>query len=173
MSQKIEDFIPACENALQFYGGVPGAIVCDNLRSGVKRASRYEPTINETFADFAEHYNTAVLPARVYKPTDKAPVEIAVRISYTRIYSKVRDQKFNSLEALNKSIRLALDELSCFKSLNEVLYDTENNIPAQWCAYLHVLVSELLWEAVSVYIYIEWVIPIRCNKMHNPAIFFH
>lgn len=110
MSQKIEDFIPACENALQFYGGVPGAIVCDNLRSGVKRASRYEPTINETFADFAEHYNTAVLPARVYKPTDKAPVEIAVRISYTRIYSKVRNQKFNSLEALNKSICLALDE---------------------------------------------------------------
>src|SRR6185312_3507486 len=109
MSQKKEDFIPACENALQFYGGVPGAIVCDNLRSAVKRTSRYETSINETFADFAEHYNTAIVPARKYQPTDKAPVEIAVRISYTRIYAKIRDQKFYTLEALNHAIWAALD----------------------------------------------------------------
>jgi len=110
MSQKKEDFIPACENALQFYGGVPGAIVCDNLRAAVKKTSRYEPSINETFFDFGEHYNTAILPARVYKPTDKAPVEIAVRIAYTRIYTKLTDQKFYSLEALNTAILSALDE---------------------------------------------------------------
>lgn len=110
MSQQKEDFIPACENALQFFGGVPGAIVCDNLRSAVKRTSRYEPSINETFADFAEHYNTAIVPARKYKPTDKAPVEIAVRISYTRIYAKIRDEKFYSLVALNRAIWTALEE---------------------------------------------------------------
>ncbi len=110
MTQKKEDFIPACENALQFYGGAPGAIVCDNLRSAVKKSSRYEPSINETFADFAEHYNTAILPARVYRPTDKAPVEIAVKIMYTRIYAKLRDLKFYSLEDLNKAIWLALEE---------------------------------------------------------------
>ena len=110
MSQQKEDFIPACENALQFYGGVPGAIVCDNLRAAVKKTSRYEPSINETFFDFGEHYNTAILPARVYKPTDKAPVEIAVRIAYTRIYTKLLDHKFYSLEVLNKAILLALEE---------------------------------------------------------------
>ncbi len=110
MSQRKEDFIPACENALHFYDGVPGAIVCDNLRSAVKKSSRYEPSINETFADFAEHYNTVILPARAYRPTDKAPVEIAVRIIYTRIYAKLRDEKFYTLEELNKSIWLALEE---------------------------------------------------------------
>lgn len=110
ISQRKEDFIPACENALQFYGGVPGAIVCDNLRSAVKRTSRYEPSINETFADFAEHYNTAILPARVRQPTDKAPVEIAVRIIYTRIYAKLRDQKFHTIQELNKAIWAALEE---------------------------------------------------------------
>ncbi|HTB05801.1 MAG TPA: IS21 family transposase [Bacteroidia bacterium] len=110
MTQQKEDFIPACENALQFYGGVPGAIVCDNLRSAVKKPSRYEPSINETFSDFAEHYNTAILPARVYRPTDKAPVEIAVRIIYTRIYAKLRDRTFYSLEELNRAIWLALEE---------------------------------------------------------------
>ncbi len=110
MTQKKEDFIPACENALHFYGGVPGAIVCDNLRAAVKRTSRYEPSINETFFDFGEHYNTAILPARVRKPTDKAPVEIAIRIIYSRIYAKIRDQTFYSLEDLNKAIWMALEE---------------------------------------------------------------
>lgn len=109
-TQRKEDFISACENALQFYGGVPGAIVCDNLRAAVKRTSRYEPSINETFADFGEYYNTAILPARPYKPTDKAPVEIAIRIIYGRIYAKLKDMKFFSLEELNKTIRGALEE---------------------------------------------------------------
>ena len=119
MTQKKEDFIPACENALHFYGGVPGAIVCDNLRAAVKRTSRYEPSINETFFDFGEHYNIAILPARVRKPTDKAPVEIAIRIIYTRIYAKLRDQKFYSLEELNKAIWAALEEHN-----NQILTNT-------------------------------------------------
>ncbi len=84
VSQQKEDFIPACENALQYYGGVPAAIVPDNLRSAVSKSDRYEPTINETFADFAEHYNTTILPARAYKPKDKALVESAIKIIYTR-----------------------------------------------------------------------------------------
>lgn len=110
MTQKKEDFIPACENALHFFGGVPGAIVCDNLRAAVKKVSRYEPSINETFFDFGEHYNTAILPARVRRPTDKAPVEIAIRIIYSRIYAKLRDQTYNSLKELNKAIWDALEE---------------------------------------------------------------
>lgn len=110
MTQQKEDFIPACENALHYFGGAPAAIVPDNLRSAVTKSDKYEPKINETFADFAEHYNTTILPTRAYKPTDKALVEIAINIIYTRIYAKLRDMKFYSLDELNNAILIALEE---------------------------------------------------------------
>lgn len=110
MSQQKEDFISACENALHFYGGVPAAIVPDNLKSAVNKSSKYEPSINETFADFAEHYATAVLPARAYRPRDKALVENAVRILYTRVYVKVRHRHYSSLAELNAAIQSALEQ---------------------------------------------------------------
>ena len=110
MSQKKEDFIPACENALHFIEGVPAAIVPDNLRSAVTKSDKYEPTINETFADFAEHYNTTILPARAYRPTDKAVVENTIKIVYTRIYARLRDNLFYSLEELNSAIAFTLEE---------------------------------------------------------------
>ena len=110
MTQRKEDFISACENALHFLGGVPAAIVPDNLRSAVTKSDKYEPTINETFADFAEHYNTTVLPARAYRPTDKAVVENTIKIIYSRVYAKLRDQVFYSLEELNSAIAAALEE---------------------------------------------------------------
>lgn len=109
MSQKKEDFIGACQSALHFYGGVPQAIVPDNLKSAVTKSSKYEPTLNESFADFAEHYGTIILPARAYKPRDKALVENAVRIVYTRIYAKLRNNNFFSLEEINSAILLALE----------------------------------------------------------------
>jgi transposase len=109
-SQQKEDFIPACEDALHYFGGVPAAIVPDNLKSAVTKSNKYEPTINQTFADFAEHYNTTILPARARRPQDKALVEGAVRIIYTRIYSKIRDMNFSSLDELNKAILIALEE---------------------------------------------------------------
>ena len=52
MSQKKEDFVESVENALHFFGGVPDAIVPDNLKSAVTKSNRYEPTLNETFLDF-------------------------------------------------------------------------------------------------------------------------
>ena len=110
LTQRKADFITACENALHFVGGVPAAIVPDNLRSAVTKCDKYEPTINETFADFAEHYNTTILPARAHQPTDKAVVENTVKIIYTRIYARLRDEVFYSLESLNNAILLALEE---------------------------------------------------------------
>jgi transposase len=70
MSQHKDDFVESVENAMQFFGGVPRAIVPDNLKSAVIKSSRFEPTINETLADLAEHYETTILPARSYKPRD-------------------------------------------------------------------------------------------------------
>jgi transposase len=110
MTQQKEDFIFACENALHYCGGVPAAIVPDNLKSAVSKSSKYEPTLNETFADFAEHYGTTILPARAYRPRDKALVENAVRIIYTRIYVKVKRQQYFTLQDLNLAILTALEE---------------------------------------------------------------
>ena len=108
MTQQKEDFIAACENALHFYQGVPAAIVPDNLKSAVTKSSKYEPTLNETFADFAEHYGTTILPTRSYRPRDKALVENAVRIMYSRIYVKIRRRQYHSIAALNAAIQEAL-----------------------------------------------------------------
>jgi transposase len=105
LSQCKEDFINSCEHALQYYGGVPRAIVPDNLKSAVTKSNRYEPTLNQTFEDFALHYSTAILPARAYKPKDKSLVEGAVKIAYRRIYSVLDNQVFNTLEALNVAIK--------------------------------------------------------------------
>lgn len=110
LTQKKEDFIQCCENALHYFGGVPAAIVPDNLKSAVTKSSKYEPVINESFASFAEHYSTAVIPARSYRPKDKSLVEGIVKISYTRIYAEVSKHIYHSLEALNKAIQMELEK---------------------------------------------------------------
>lgn len=104
-NQSTEELILACENALHFFGGAPAAIVPDNLKAAVIKSSRYEPQINENFALFAEHYGMTVLPARAYKPKDKALVEGAVKIAYNRIYTNLPKEHFCSLEELNITIR--------------------------------------------------------------------
>lgn len=108
-SQKREDLIRCCENALQYFGGVPRAIVPDNLKSAVIKSSKYEPIINESFAAFAEHYGLAVIPARAYRPKDKSLVEGAVKISYSRIYAALDQHVFHSLDALNEAIAQQLE----------------------------------------------------------------
>jgi len=104
LSQKKENFIASVENAFHFFNGVPQAVVPDNLRSAVTKSNRYEPILNETFLDFAEHYGTTVLPARAYKPRDKSLAEGAVKILYQRIYPALRKNIFHSLKELNEAI---------------------------------------------------------------------
>jgi hypothetical protein len=103
-SQQKEDFIMGCEQALHFYGGVPLAIVPDNLRSAVTKASKYESKLNDNFAAFAEHYHTFGFPTRTYKPKDKALVEGAVKIIYTTIFATIDQQVYHSIEELNRAI---------------------------------------------------------------------
>ena len=108
-SQKQEELINSTENALRFYGGVPKAIVSDNLKSAVTRSHKYEAKINRSFKDFARHYNCVINPARSYSPQDKALVENAVHLAYQRIYYPLREMTFFSLEDLNKEIKLLLE----------------------------------------------------------------
>ena len=107
-SQRKEDLIRACENALHFYGGSPNAVVPDNLKSAVTRSDRNEPVINDEFAAFAEHYGCAVYPARVRHPKDKALVENAVKLMYRSVYTDIEGLMFHNLESLNDAIRKSL-----------------------------------------------------------------
>lgn len=111
-SQKREDLISACENALHYYGGAPMAIVPDNLKAAVTRSDRNEPVINEEFSAFAEHYGCAVFPARVRRPKDKALVENAVKLMYRSVYVAVEGMVFHDLDSLNQAIREALDRFN-------------------------------------------------------------
>ena len=106
--QSLESFIGSVENTLQYLGGVPRAIVPDNLKSAVTKSDKYEPGINERFADFSAHYNTTILPARARKPKDKALVEGSVKIVYHRIYAALRNCVFHSLKELNHAIKQLL-----------------------------------------------------------------
>jgi transposase len=109
-SQAEEDWIRSNERALWYIGGVTEALVPDNLRAGVSHADRYEPGITPAFDDFARHYGTVILPARVRKARDKALVENAVRLVYQRIYAPLRDRTFATLEELNEAIGEQLEK---------------------------------------------------------------
>jgi transposase len=71
-SQKLPDWIAAHVRAFAYFGGVPRQTVSDNLKAGITKACFHEPTVNQTYADMARHYGTAIVPARPYKPRDKA-----------------------------------------------------------------------------------------------------
>jgi transposase len=111
-TQSLPDWLGAHVRALEFFGGAPSAIVPDNLKSAVDRAHRYEPDLNRAYAEFAEHYGLAILPARVRKPRDKAKVEGAVLIVERRILARLRDRQFFSLTELNMAIDELLEELN-------------------------------------------------------------
>ena len=99
-------------SALEFLGGVPSMVVCDNTRTAVTKADRYEPVLHPLFADMAEHYDTVVLPARALKPRDKAKVESAVLIAERWILAALRNRTFFSLEEANDAIRELLTSLN-------------------------------------------------------------
>lgn len=109
ISQNRADLIGCISHALSFYGGVPKAIVSDNLKSAVTRAHKYEPDINRSLKDMARHYNCVINPTRSYSPQDKALVENAVQLAYQRIYYPMRYMTFFSLGELNHEIRKHLD----------------------------------------------------------------
>ena len=107
-SQRREDFIGSINNCFQFLGGSTKAIVPDNLKSAVSKASRYEPILNKTLKDLALHYGCVINPTRSYSPQDKAMVEGAVRLVYQRIFFPMRNMTFFSLDELNGQLEKEL-----------------------------------------------------------------
>lgn len=91
-------------NAYRYFGGVTMMIQCDNLKTGVEKHSKYEVILNRAYQELAEHYGTAIVPARVRAPKDKAAVEGTVGIISTYILAAIRNRQFFSLSDLNEAI---------------------------------------------------------------------
>ena len=111
-TQTLRDWLNSHTRMLQFFGGVPKLIVPDNLKSGIKNPCRYDPENNPAYQQWADHYRTAVLPARPGKPQDKAKAESAVQVVQRWILARLRHERFSSLKQLNDAIRKLLIELN-------------------------------------------------------------
>jgi transposase len=112
LSMDLPSWIAANKNALEFFGGSPNLIVPDNLRTGVDKSSRYLPIVNRAYQEFAEYYNTAIVPARVRKPRDKGSVEGNVGHVSTWIIAALRNEKYFSITELNEAVREKLNEVN-------------------------------------------------------------
>jgi transposase len=111
-TQGLPDWISAHIRLFDFIEGVPRLVVPDNLKSGVIKASFYDPEINRTYGRMAEHYGIGIVPARPYRPRDKAKVEAGVRVAQFFILGRMRNRTFFSLAECNKAIREALADLN-------------------------------------------------------------
>jgi transposase len=110
-TQRLEDFCASTVRALEFFGGVPKVAVPDQLRSAVSGPDRYDPEINPTYAELAQHYDLAIVPARPGKPRDKAKVEGAVLVAQRWILACLRNRTFFTLDDLNIAIAELVEKL--------------------------------------------------------------
>jgi transposase len=104
-----ECWIAAHVNMYRFFGGVSKLLVPDNLKTGVDQADWYTPEINKIYHEMAEHYDTAVMPARIRRPQDKPAVEGTVGNISTWIIAALRNQQYFSLAELNRDISEKLE----------------------------------------------------------------
>ena len=111
-SQGLADWIGSHVRAFSYFGGVPRAVVPDNLRAAVSKSCRYEPLINPSYQEMAGHYGTAIIPARVRRPKDKAKAEVGVQIVQRFILAPLRHRRFYSLAEANAAIRERLELLN-------------------------------------------------------------
>jgi transposase len=110
--QDLPNWIGAHVRTFAFLGGVPEIVIPDNLKAGVKHPCRYEPDLNPTYQDLAQHYGIAIIPARVRKPKDKAKVEVGVQVVERWVLARLRNFTFFSLADLNQAIRTLLKEIN-------------------------------------------------------------
>lgn len=110
--QKLPTFTGVQERMFSFFGGVTSYVIPDNLKSGVHKAHLYDPDVNPTYCDFANHMGFAVLPARPYKPRDKGAGESAIGVIQRGFFQEVRNRTFYSIHDLNQALRQYLDRLN-------------------------------------------------------------
>jgi transposase len=110
--QQMAAWLGAHIHAFEYFGGLPKLLVPDNTRTGVSRACRYDPDLNPTYQEMAMHYGVGVVPARPYRPRDKAKVEVGVQVAQRWIVAALRHRTFFRLEDLNQAIRELLERLN-------------------------------------------------------------
>ena len=110
--QALGDWIGSHVRAFEFFGGVSELVIPDNPKTGVKKACWYEPDLNRTYQEMAEHYGTAVIPARPRKPRDKAKVESGVLVVERWILARLRNRTFFHVAELNRAIQSLLPDLN-------------------------------------------------------------
>jgi transposase len=111
-SQTLPDWIGSHVRLFRHIGGVTRLLVPDNLKSGVNKASFYDPEINRSYGRMTEHYAVGVLPARPKKPKDKASVEAGVRFAQGYILGRLRNQTFFSLDEANAAVAVAMTDMN-------------------------------------------------------------
>jgi transposase len=111
-TQSLSDWIGSHTRAFSFFGAVTAIVVSDNLKAGITKACFYEPNVNRTYAEMAAHYGTAIVPARPYRPRDKAKAEAAVLLATRWVIAKLRNRQFFSLTDLNAAIRDCVTQLN-------------------------------------------------------------
>ena len=99
-------------HAYQYFGGVTRLLIPDNLKTGVSKNTRYETILNKSYAEMAEYYETAIVPARVRAPQDKSLAEGTVKFATTWIIAALRNRKFFSVEEVKSAVKEKLDELN-------------------------------------------------------------
>ncbi len=153
-SQSLPDWIGSHVRAFEALGGVPQVLVPDNLKAAVNRPHRYEPELNRTYVDMAQHYGVAIVPARVARPRDKAKVEVGVQVVERWILARLRNQTFFALGELNTAIKdlktglnqrpfkqLPGSRQSLFESLDRPALSPLPNTPYQYAEWKLVRVN--------------------------------
>lgn len=111
-TQTLQDFIGSHVRAFEYFGCVPSLVVPDQLRTAVAHPDRYDPGINATYLEMAQHYGIGIIPARPRKPKDKAKVECGVLVAQRWIIARLRNRTFFNLQELNDAIAELLEELN-------------------------------------------------------------
>jgi transposase len=112
LTQQSANFIASHSRAVEYFGGVTAVFVPDQLRTGVSQPCRYEPGLQRTYGEWAQHYDTVIIPARPRAPRDKAKVEAGVLVAERWILARLRHEVFHTLPALNARIRELLIALN-------------------------------------------------------------
>lgn len=147
-TQGLRDWLDSHCLAFEFFGGSPEVLVPDNLKSGVKRACRYDPEANPAYADLAKHYKVTVLPARVRKPQDKAKVENGVQQIERWVLAPLRDQIFFSIDEAQEAVEAELLKVNSRK-LSDMPCSRRELFDAEEKAHLQPLPAQR-------YVFAEW-----------------
>ena len=108
----LESWLRCHVHAYSYFGGVTRLLIPDNLKTGVSRNSRYETVLNRSYQELVEHYDTAIVPARVAHPKDKALAEGTVRYASTWVLAALRDRRFFSIQEAQAAAAEKLEELN-------------------------------------------------------------